>query len=45
MNKFLALYKDPPVRTLSELVQFNKDHASVALPPSTHNPQSPPEND
>lgn len=33
MNKFLALYKEPPVRTLAELVQFNKDHASVALPP------------
>lgn len=33
MNKFLTLYKDPPVRTLSELVQFNKDHATVALPP------------
>jgi hypothetical protein len=35
MNKFLALYKETPVRTLAELVKYNKDHADVALPPST----------
>jgi len=31
-NKYLAGYQHPPVRTLAELVKFNKDHADMALP-------------
>ncbi|KAK1832513.1 amidase signature domain-containing protein [Podospora conica] len=37
MNKFLALYKETPVRTLAELVKYNREHASEALPPQFPN--------
>lgn len=32
-NKFLTGYKEMPVRTLAELVEYNKRHADTALPP------------
>ena len=33
LESFLAEYEDAQVRTVEELVQFNKDHADVELPP------------
>ncbi|TVY78524.1 putative amidase [Lachnellula suecica] len=33
LESFLAEYEDAEVRTVEELVQFNKDHADVELPP------------
>ncbi|KAH6848069.1 amidase signature domain-containing protein [Chaetomium sp. MPI-CAGE-AT-0009] len=32
-DRFLARYKETPVRTLAELVKFNREHADIALPP------------
>jgi amidase len=34
IDAFLAQYENAQVRTVKELVQFNKDHADVELPPS-----------
>lgn len=31
-DKFLTGYKETPVRTLAELVEYNKEHADTALP-------------
>ena len=35
MEKFLAQYAESPIRTVEEVIQFNKDHKEQELPPGT----------
>jgi amidase len=37
MNKYLASLESSPVRSLEELIQFNKDNADRELPPGKSN--------
>lgn len=33
IERFLGLFDNPKMRTVQDLVQFNKEHASQELPP------------
>ena len=36
MKRYLALFDDPKIRTLEDIVELNKKHASEELPAGTY---------
>lgn len=36
ISRFLGLFNNPQLRTLQDLVTFNKEHAAEELPPGTN---------
>lgn len=37
IEKFLGLFDNPNMRTVHDLIEFNKEHASQELPPGMSN--------